>query len=213
MTTTFLLWRQRRPSARLGFDAEAPGEEVGPDRVDLAVEASRSPPLSTTWVATSRRSSSVGLRGHPPLGVVARDTPGLEPVEADVERRLDHDHRPRSRRQPAACSRRAGARRTRRRRRPAPVDPALELLADRRPGDLVERLRPSSSAKARSARAGRSSGRRRRGCRRRSARPGRRAPATRLHHRPRDLVGVDDHGAPRSAGASATVDFPTRSRP
>ena len=77
-----------------------------------ASRCARSPALSTTQVATVAAFLVGGLQRHPALGVVARDAPRLEPVEPQLARRLDDDHR--AVLEARASTRRAAARRARR---------------------------------------------------------------------------------------------------
>ena len=162
--------------------------------------AARSPALSTTYVAISRRSSSVGLRGHARLGVGPVDAPGLEPLEPQLAGRLDHDHGLIAADAPGlAATRPAAARRARRSRRAAPR-PSRRMNSSLIAGCVIasRSWRDSSSANASlgRARAGRAA-RRHRG----SPSPNRSTSFASAgcpgSTTARDLVGVDDDRAAR----------------
>ncbi len=79
------------------------------------------PLLSITWSASARRCSSLGLRGHPRLGIVASHPALREALQARLT--VGDDHHDRVEARPVRPSRRATARRTPR-PRPGRRDPA-----------------------------------------------------------------------------------------
>ena len=156
------------PVARLRLGLRA--RQLGPDRVDLALRGrARSPALSTTQVATSRRSSSVAcsaMRRSASSRRMPRASSRSRRTSRGASTTITASYSSR------ASTRRAAARRARRspsarRRR----DLAQELLADRRVRDRLELLARlvGHERLARRARPGRAT-RRPRGSRGRTAR-------------------------------------------
>ena len=170
--------------------------ELGPDRVDLALEVARGrrrcrPPTSPPRGAPRRRPaapSAVRRR--------ARHAPRLEPVEAqlrgasttitapyskprcrlDQQRHVVHDDR-RRRARP-----RSGAKNS------SPIAGWVIASSSFRVSSVDERPLGEGGAGRANRRAA--------GSRRRTARRAAPAPASRLHHHPRDRVGVDHDRAP-----------------
>ena len=87
------------------------------------------PSFSMISSATARRCSSLGLRGHPRLGVVAGHPAARQPLQARLAVG-EHHRRPTSKPSRASPSRRAAGRR---RRRPRPRAPRPSSSATRAP--------------------------------------------------------------------------------
>ena len=201
-------------SARLRGGSAAVGSsrsllELGPDRVDLALEARRGRRrCRRTHVATSRRSSSVACSAIR-RSASSRGTPRASSRSSRTSRGASTTiTAPYSK--PRVDSTSSGTSCTTIPSGGRLGDPAQELLADRRMRDRLELLARLVGRRtpARRARAGRAS--------RRAARisgpnaldqRGERRRA-RLDHLPRDRVGVDRRPRPARRACRATVDFP-----
>ena len=190
--------------------------ELGPDVVDLARERVEVAAVvdHDGW-RTARRSSSVAWAAIRRSASSRAHAPDLEAVEPHVERRLDHDHRARTGVLGAVLlSTSSGTSQTTIASAGASSILPLELLADRRPGDVVERLAAVLVGEGDRGEGGpveATVGVR--GSRRRSARPGRPAPAAPARRPPAPPRRRRRRPRPCARRSSATVDLPDADPP